>query len=560
MAVKYSANIGIPAYSIEEVSLAAAIGAGAEFAIPLPNFGSPNISWQTIFSGPPASITVLLEASLDGSTWATIDTSTSTAGEIRNIVGTYNFLRINNSAVTGGAGLFLSVIITFSIETVAESGGTGDVVGPVGATDDAIVRFDGATGLLIQDSSVIISDAGRLTVGGVEGAANSITVRPGTGIIFEGAIADGIETILSAGAAGSDVTWTLPTLSGGGYDVVGLPIGTSLTTIPKADGSGGALIDSQITDSGSLITLPGAVRPTALTASRLIVTDVNKDLTSNGAITTNVIPKSASSGASLADSNLSDSGTLITAVVPIQLPESTVGAPGLDVGGSGVNGLFGGTQQVNIAANGAGVASFDANRGGLVVSKNQFIAFGDNNSANLGTAGANFKSDVDYTTIGLYTVGGPTTAFRLHGTQTAAATGFMESGCIEELVTLSTTLGATFTDSVANLLLADAIIQAVVIRVQTAITNTGTAITGLTVGDSATAARFINNYTTLTTAGNKVGLLHMEGSITTDAAGPVQNAAAKVRITHVGADGTTTVTAGKVRLQVYYKRFVASAN
>lgn len=42
------------------------------------------------------------------------------------------------------------------------SGGSGDVVGPSGATDNTIARFDGATGKLIQDSGVTIDDSGNL--------------------------------------------------------------------------------------------------------------------------------------------------------------------------------------------------------------------------------------------------------------------------------------------------------------------------------------------------------------------------------------------------------------
>lgn len=38
-------------------------------------------------------------------------------------------------------------------------GGTGDVDGPASSTDNAIVRFDGATGKLIQNSSAILSDS-----------------------------------------------------------------------------------------------------------------------------------------------------------------------------------------------------------------------------------------------------------------------------------------------------------------------------------------------------------------------------------------------------------------
>lgn len=42
-------------------------------------------------------------------------------------------------------------------------GGSGDVVGPSSATDNAIVRFDTTTGKLVQNSGVTISDAGTIS-------------------------------------------------------------------------------------------------------------------------------------------------------------------------------------------------------------------------------------------------------------------------------------------------------------------------------------------------------------------------------------------------------------
>ena len=45
-------------------------------------------------------------------------------------------------------------------------GGAGDVEGPAGATDNAIARYDGATGKLLQDSVPTISDVGQLDMGG----------------------------------------------------------------------------------------------------------------------------------------------------------------------------------------------------------------------------------------------------------------------------------------------------------------------------------------------------------------------------------------------------------
>lgn len=44
------------------------------------------------------------------------------------------------------------------------SGGGGDVTGPASSTDNAVVRFDGATGKIIQNSTATLSDAGLLSI------------------------------------------------------------------------------------------------------------------------------------------------------------------------------------------------------------------------------------------------------------------------------------------------------------------------------------------------------------------------------------------------------------
>ena len=118
MAVKYAANVGEDSISIDGEDLTGAFGAGSEFALVIPNHGTPSIAWQTVFSAPVGSITVLLEASLNGSDWFTIDTSTSISGEIRTISGSYRFLRINNSAVTVGAGITLTASFVYSNTTI----------------------------------------------------------------------------------------------------------------------------------------------------------------------------------------------------------------------------------------------------------------------------------------------------------------------------------------------------------------------------------------------------------------------------------------------------------
>lgn len=73
-----------------------------------------------------------------------------------------------------GSGGFSNVTIgtnlTFSGGTLnATAGGTGDVVGPASATDNAITRFDTTTGKLIQNSVGILDDSGNLS------GINSIT-------------------------------------------------------------------------------------------------------------------------------------------------------------------------------------------------------------------------------------------------------------------------------------------------------------------------------------------------------------------------------------------------
>lgn len=121
-------------------------------------------------------------------------------------------------------------------------------------------------------------------------------------------------------------------------------------------------------------------------------------------------------------------------------------------------------------------------------------------------------------------------------------------GVLTETLTLST--GGATTNTVNNLLPADAIIEAVVTRVITTISGGGVA--NFAIGDSTTAARFSASTTGLTAGSTRVGLAHMSGAVTTLATGPTQAAAATVRIT---CDATPT--AGVIRVTVYYMRFAA---
>ena len=60
------------------------------------------------------------------------------------------------------------------VDSLSVPGG-GDVVGPAGATDEAIARFDSATGKLIQDSAVSIDDFGNVSTTTVPTSADHLT-------------------------------------------------------------------------------------------------------------------------------------------------------------------------------------------------------------------------------------------------------------------------------------------------------------------------------------------------------------------------------------------------
>lgn len=59
--------------------------------------------------------------------------------------------------------------------------GTGNVVGPAASTDNAIARYDGTTGALLQNSLVTVDDAGVLTATGLDGTPlNASQLTTGT--------------------------------------------------------------------------------------------------------------------------------------------------------------------------------------------------------------------------------------------------------------------------------------------------------------------------------------------------------------------------------------------
>lgn len=122
------------------------------------------------------------------------------------------------------------------------------------------------------------------------------------------------------------------------------------------------------------------------------------------------------------------------------------------------------------------------------------------------------------------------------------------SGVASFTLTLDT--GAATTDTAANVLPAGALIKGIGFKVMTTITTA----TSYTIGDGTTAARFVASQSSgqLTAGATGVGLQHWQGSVSTDAAGPVQATADKLRVTC-----NTTPAAGALLFTVAYELYVA---
>ena len=127
-------------------------------------------------------------------------------------------------------------------------------------------------------------------------------------------------------------------------------------------------------------------------------------------------------------------------------------------------------------------------------------------------------------------------------TSTGATTAL---GTNTELVTLST-VGAT-TDTTIQIP-ANSLVLGVTVRVTTTIA--GIDSTSLQIGDATTSDRF-GSIAAFTAGTTGVGLNHLQGGISTDAAGPIVTSATAVRLTLAGG-ADNTPTAGAVRVTIHY--------
>lgn len=146
----------------------------------------------------------VLQLLWSGSGWYTIGTSSdsSSSGAPTNasyIVLGANSTLTNERVLTSGRGI--SITSDSTTVTISSSGsGTGDVEGPALSTDNGIVRFDGDSGKIIQNSDVTIDDLNNAIIPGglrVDGATIDLGTTAVTRTVNIGTGGDSSSTVTS---------------------------------------------------------------------------------------------------------------------------------------------------------------------------------------------------------------------------------------------------------------------------------------------------------------------------------------------------------------------------
>ena len=174
--------------------------------------------------------------------------------------GSYQFLTV-------GSGLSIT-----GTTITATSSGTGDVVGPASSTDNAIVRFDGTTGKLIQNSGITIAD----------GATGSLSgTNTGDQNIFSTIAVSGQSNVVA------DSTSDTLTLVAGTNITITTDASTDSITISSSGGS--SYTDEEAQDAvGTILTDTATIDFTYTDATPSITADVKDGSITNAKVASGI--------------------------------------------------------------------------------------------------------------------------------------------------------------------------------------------------------------------------------------------------------------------------------
>ena len=354
------------------------------------------------------------------------------------ISGSLTRLSDDSSYLVAGSNITITSASNgqITISSTAGGGGSGDVVGPSSATDNAIVRFDSTTGKLIQDSAVTIADTtGNITTpGDIAVNGGDITTTAGTATLF-----NTTATTLNVGGAATSITMgdsTTATTTVRGGTLVGntatqnlfnttattLNIGGAATTLTLGASTGTATINNATVTLANATTINvNGANPTIAGTSTGTLTLFNTNLATVNAFgaATSLTIGNTTSGATY---NFGTGTTSATALKTVNL--GTGGAAGsttnINIGSSN-----GGTTTINSAAtvsddlavNGGDITTTAAtfnlvnaattiNLGSTAVNRSINIGTAGNNTIVVGNGGTTTTTISGGTSLNLYSNGG----------------------------------------------------------------------------------------------------------------------------------------------------------